>query len=85
MSAGESRNSVSLRELTELCQEFSEKTVEIGRIAETRHADIPFYGSNCGAVRTAADWKPQRKLRMVLENVWRWLVDHRDQLEPILR
>jgi hypothetical protein len=27
---------------------------------------------------------PRRKLNVVLENVWQWLVDHRHQLEPIL-
>jgi CDP-paratose 2-epimerase len=78
-------NSVSLCELTEFCQEFSGKRIEIGRIAETRAADIPFYVSDCTAVHKATDWKPQRKLGVVLENVWQWLVDHRDRLEPILR
>jgi CDP-paratose 2-epimerase len=78
-------NSVSLLELTEFCQDFSGKRIEIGRIAETRDADIPFYVSDCTAVRESVDWKPQRELTVVLENVWQWLVDHRDQLEPILR
>jgi CDP-paratose 2-epimerase len=82
---GGMENSVSLYELTKFCQEFSGKRIEIGRIAETRAADIPYYVSDCTAVTKAADWKPQRKLSVVLENVWRWLVDHRDQLEPILR
>jgi len=82
---GGMENSVSLQELTKFCQEFLGKRIEIGRIAETREADIPFYVSDCAAVQKAADWKPQRKLNVVLENVWQWLVDHRDQLEPILR
>jgi CDP-paratose 2-epimerase len=77
-------NSVSLYELTKFCQEFSGKRIEIGRIADTRDADVPFYVSDCAAVQKAADWKPQRKLNVVLENVWQWLVDHRNQLEPIL-
>jgi len=78
-------NSISLRELTQLCQEFAGRRIKIDRIVETRHADIPFYVSNCTAVREAVGWKPQRALSTVLEDVWRWLVDHRDQLEPILR
>jgi CDP-paratose 2-epimerase len=82
---GGMENSVSLRELTQFCRELSGNRIEIGRIAETRDADIPFYVSNCTAAHKAADWKPQRKLNVVLENVWQWLVDHRDQLEPILR
>jgi CDP-paratose 2-epimerase len=62
-------NSASLQELTKFCQEFSGKRIEIGRIAETREADIPFYVSDCAAVQKTADWKPQRKLNVVLENV----------------
>src|SRR6516164_763260 len=42
---GGMENSVSLGELTEFCQEFSGKRMEIGRIPETRDADIPFYVS----------------------------------------
>jgi CDP-paratose 2-epimerase len=82
---GGMENSVSLRELTQFCQELSGKRIDIGRMVETRDADIPFYVSDCTAVRKAVDWKPRRALRVVLEDVWRWLVDHRDQLEPILR
>src|SRR5262249_4438548 len=66
-------NSVSLRELTGFCRELSGKRIQIGRIVETRDADIPFYVSDCTAVHKAADWKPQRTLSVVLENVWRWL------------
>lgn len=82
---GGMENSISLQELTKFCQEFSGKRIKIDRVAETRDADIPFYVSDCSAVQKAANWKPQRKLGEVLENVWQWLVDCRAQLEPILR
>src|SRR6516225_8733926 len=65
---GGMENSVSLRELTKLCQDFSGKRIEIGRIVETRDADIPFYVSDCTEVHKDADWKPQRALSTVLED-----------------
>jgi len=46
---------------------------------------VPFYVSDYTPVREAADWKPRRALSIVLEDVRRWLVDHRDELEPVLR
>jgi len=82
---GGMENSVSLCELTGFCQRLLKKRIEIGRVAETRPADVPYYVSDCTAVAKVANWKPQRKLSMVLENVWQWLVDHCDQLESILR
>jgi CDP-paratose 2-epimerase len=81
---GGMENSVSLRELTEFCQKLSGKRIEISQITKTRDADIPFYVSDCTAVHEATHWKPRRNLSVILESVWQWLVDHRDQLEPIL-
>ena len=81
---GGMENSISLCELTAFCQEISGKRLEIGRVAETRDADVPYYVSDCSAVTGATGWKPQRKLRTVLEDVWRWLVDNRDQVKSVL-
>ena len=77
-------SSVSLRELTSMSEKLSGRTIELGRIPETRGADIPFYVSDCQAVTRTTGWTPKRSLDQILEDVWRWLVDERAQLEPIL-
>jgi CDP-paratose 2-epimerase len=77
-------NSISLCELSKLCQEISGNRIDIGRVAETRDADIPYYVSDCSAVTSATGWKPQRNMRKVLEDVWRWLVDNRQQVQSVL-
>jgi CDP-paratose 2-epimerase len=77
-------NSVSLCELTELCQEITGRTIGIGRVAETRDADIPYYVSDCAAVTGATGWRPKRDLRKILDDVQRWLVDNRHQVQSVL-
>jgi CDP-paratose 2-epimerase len=77
-------SSVSLRELTSMSQKLSGRTIELGHVAETRDADIPFYVSDHQAVTRTTGWTPKRSLNQLLEDVWRWLVDERAQLEPIL-
>jgi CDP-paratose 2-epimerase len=77
-------SSVSLRELTSMSQQISGRSIELGHIPETRDADIPFYVSDHQAVTRTTGWTPKRSLDQVLEDVWRWLVDERAQLEPIL-
>jgi len=77
-------NSVSLCELTALCREITGKRLEIGRVAETRDADVPYYVSDNTAVTSATGWTPQRGLRALLEEVCRWLVDNREQVKSIL-
>ena len=77
-------SSVSLRELTSMSQKISGRKIELGQVFETRDADIPFYVSDCQAVTRTTGWTPKRSLDQLLEDVWRWLVDERAQLEPIL-
>jgi CDP-paratose 2-epimerase len=77
-------SSVSLRELTLMSQELSGRTIELGHVPGTRDADIPFYVSDCQAVTRTTGWRPKRSLDQLLEDVWRWLVDERAKLEPIL-
>ena len=77
-------NSVSLCELTSLCREISGKRLEIGRVPETRDADVPYYVSDNTAVTGSTGWTPQRGLRALLEDVCRWLVDNREQVKSIL-
>jgi CDP-paratose 2-epimerase len=76
--------SVSLRELTAICQKLSGRSIAIGQVPETRGADIPYYVSDCAAVTGATGWQPKRSLQQLLDDVWRWLNDNRAQLEPIL-
>jgi CDP-paratose 2-epimerase len=76
--------SVSLRELTSMSQKISGRKIELGQVFETRDADIPFYVSDCQTVTQTTGWTPKRSLDQLLEDVWRWLVDERAQLEPVL-
>lgn len=77
-------SSTSLRELTSMSQRISGRTIELGQVPETREADIPFYVTDHQAVTRTTGWTPKRSLNQVLQDVWRWLVDERAQLEPIL-
>jgi CDP-paratose 2-epimerase len=77
-------NSLSLRELTAMTQKISGRKMEVGHITETRDADVPFYVSDNQAVMRATSWIPKRSLDWLLDDVWRWLVKERGQLEPIL-
>jgi CDP-paratose 2-epimerase len=76
--------SVSLCELTSMSQKISGRRIELGRVATERDADIPFYVSDNQAVIRTTGWAPKCSLDQLLEDVWRWLVDERAQLEPIL-
>jgi len=81
---GGSELSVSLRELTQWCQRLTGRFLQIGQVAQTRPADVPFYVGDSGSVQAATGWRPRRKLDGLLDDIHRWLVDERARLEPIL-
>ncbi|BBK43842.1 3-beta hydroxysteroid dehydrogenase [Allostella vacuolata] len=76
--------SLSLRELSVLCGAAAGTDRTIGGVADTAPADVPWYVTDAGEVRAAAEWMPQRRLDAILEEVFRWLTDQRSLLEPIL-
>lgn len=82
--AGGAQRSVSLRELTDVCQRLTGKSIRIGQVAETRPADVPYFVGDSRFVQASTGWRPQRGLDALLEDVHRWLVDQRMQLQSIL-
>lgn len=84
-AGGGAANAVSLRELTALCEQVTGRKVAMGSTPETRDADIPWYVTDNACVTAATGWAPQRDLPGLVEDICRWLGDHRDRLEPILR
>jgi CDP-paratose 2-epimerase len=76
--------SLSLQEMTALCQEISGKTIEIGSIPEDRAADIPLYLTDHRKVTQATGWKPQRDPKSIFEDIHAWIKEHEAQLRPIL-
>jgi CDP-paratose 2-epimerase len=81
---GGKTSSLSLRELTDWCQRLTGRSLQFGREEETRPADIPYYVSNCRAVQSATGWQPRRPVWKILEDIHRWLTDHKKTVQPIL-
>jgi len=81
---GGHERSLSLAELTTMCQARSETRLAIAGEAQTREADVPYYCSDNSAVSAATGWRPRRTLDMLLDDVFAWLRAERRLLQPIL-
>jgi CDP-paratose 2-epimerase len=76
--------SVSLAELTALCEEASGNRITIARQPETRAADVPLYITDNSKVTAATGWSPQASPAQIIEDITRWLRDNESTLRPIL-
>lgn len=80
---GGRERSISLRELTALCEEATGNHIEIAPITDTRPADVPLYISDNSAVTAATGWQPATDPRNVVEDVCCWMKDNRGTLEGV--
>ena len=76
-------NTVSLQELTEKCTALSRGQLEIGNDRKIREADIPWYVSENTRVHEATGWSPSRGVDETLDDIVRWIGDHRERLIPV--
>jgi CDP-paratose 2-epimerase len=77
--------STSLSELTEICRRITGREIPIGSVAETRTADIRIYITDNAKVTNLTGWRPEIGTEEILEDVYRWIVENKDELEGILR
>src|SRR6218665_3832981 len=77
--------SVSLQELTRICQKVTGKTIPINQVAENRPADIRLYVTDNSKVTALTGWKPEIGIEQIVEEITAWLAENREALEPILK
>lgn len=76
--------SISLCELTKLCQEITQSKIKINSIMENRDADIPYYVTDFSKVKKATGWKPEKSLKETIKEIADWIYENKQNLKPIL-
>jgi CDP-paratose 2-epimerase len=77
--------SVSLTELTRACARYTGQRLSIASRPETNPVDIPYYVTDTTSVAAATDWRPHLSMADILDDIFKWLRDHRDEVETILK
>ncbi len=76
--------SVSLVELTALCNEITGVEREIGSQSETSTVDIPIYLSDCERARKVFGWRPERTPEDIVTDIHKWIRANESELRRIL-
>jgi len=85
-NVGGGRNvSISLKELTEICQKHTKNKLNISKVLENRNQDVPVYITDISKINKLCGWKPKIKPEEILKEVFLWLKKNEKQLKPILK
>lgn len=77
-------NSVSLKELTEICEKITGNKITIDSVAETRPADLKLYITDCERIKKLTGWKPKKDIKKTVIDIANWIKKNEKSLEPIL-
>jgi CDP-paratose 2-epimerase len=78
-------SSVSLCEMTHLCEEISGNKIEIGSEIQNRPADLRIYITDNTKIETELGWRPKRNPREIFSDIHAWINNNEKELENILK
>lgn len=77
-------NSVSLRELTEICEKITGKKIKIDSVKENRPADLKLFLTDCEKIKKLTNWKPKKSAEETVKDIAAWINENEESLRPIL-
>jgi CDP-paratose 2-epimerase len=81
---GSLANSVSLQELTALCQKATGNTVDIASVKEDRPADLRFFITDSTKFLQQSGLSWQKDAETTVRDIYKWIRDNESDLKPIL-
>jgi CDP-paratose 2-epimerase len=76
--------SISLRELTGLCEEVTGNIIEIEKDIDNRAADIRIYITDNSKISALSGWKPEKKPKEIITEINEWIKEKHSELFKIL-
>ena len=77
--------SLSLQEMTSLCQEITGNVIPIAEVPENRTADIRIYITDNTKVTEKTGWKPEISTKQIFQEIYEWMKANEQQLASILK
>lgn len=77
-------NSLSLLEMTELCQKITNNKINISSCPKNRPDDIRIYISNTSKFEKITNWHCHKTKEQTFQEIYKWIVDNKNKLENIL-
>ncbi len=77
-------SSVSLLELTHICEEITGNKVNAQSVKENRRGDIPLYITDNSKITQLTGWQPKRTVKDILTDIFVWINENEKDLEQIL-
>jgi len=82
---GGEKNTISLLELTALCQQITGHKVKINQVKDQRPNDIRIFMTDSTKFRKLTHWQPKKDMNSIISEIYYWISKNQDQLSQILQ
>jgi len=76
--------SVSLKELTNICEEVTGNKITIEKVEKTRVADIRIYITDNSKISSLSGWNPEKKPKEIITEIYEWIKENHIILKKVL-
>lgn len=83
-AGGGLENSISLNEMTVICEKITGNKINIGKSLANRPADLKAYITDNSKIEKEVGWKPKLKVETIFSDIFLWLEDNENKLKNIL-
>ena len=83
-AGGGTQNSVSLLEMTKICEEITGNKINIGSDKNNRPADLRMYITDNSKIESEIGWKPLKSIHDIFSDTFIWMKKNEDLLKNIL-
>lgn len=73
-------NSVSLQEMTKICEKITGNSIKIDGVSETRTADLRIYITDNSRIEKEIGWKPKKSVETIFQDIYNWINKNENQL-----
>ena len=81
---GSKMNSISLNELTNICQKITFNKINFKKVIKTSKYDIPYFVTDNQKITKTYKWKPKRNMLKIVEDTYKWMMINKKQLKKYL-
>jgi len=75
---------VSLKELTDICEEITGNKITIKKDAVSRKADVRIYITDNSKITESSDWLPYTPVKETVSHIFKWIKSDENRLKLIL-
>lgn len=84
-AGGSIRNSLSLLEMTALCERITGNKTTIASLPDTRQADLRMFITDNSRIEQEIGWVPKKSVETIFQDIYNWIRENEEQLKPILK